>query len=156
MVTLPPMGPDAWETWRAASIRGYAADKVRVEAWPREGAEERATALFARIVPDGFHTPGHEFRSIVTEAGEVVGALWFAAEDEIGRGTAYIWDIVIRPEDRGRGYGRDAMEALEPVARSLGYDTIRLHVFGDNVVARRLYHSVGYDETDVTMRKRIG
>ncbi len=156
MVTLSPMEPDAWEAWRAASIRGYAADKVRVAAWPFEGAEERATAMFGRIVPDGLHTRGHEFRSIVSQAGEIVGALWFAAEDEVGLGTAYIWDITIDPDHRGRGYGRDAMEALEPLARSLGYDTIRLHVFGDNAVARHLYLSVGYHETEVTMTKRIG
>jgi len=49
-----------------------------------------------------------------------------------------------------------AMEALEPLARSLGYDAIRLHVFGDNAVARGLYQAVGYTETDVTMVKLIG
>jgi ribosomal protein S18 acetylase RimI-like enzyme len=156
MVTLPPMEPDAWEAWRVGSIRGYAAEKVRVAAWPSEGAEERATALFARLLSDGLHTPGHEFRSIVTEAGEIVGALWFAAEAEVGRGGAYIWDIVVDPDHRGRGYGREAMEALEPLARSLGYDTFRLHVFADNAIARHLYQSVGYDETDVAMMKRIG
>ena len=47
------------------------------------------------------------------------------------------------------------MEALEPLARSLGYDAIQLHVFGDNTVARGLYRAVGYGETDVTMVKRI-
>ncbi len=156
MVTLPPMEPDAWEAWRVASIRGYAADMVRAAAWPQEGAEGRATELFARIVPDGLLTPGHEFRSVVTEAGETVGAIWFAAEDEVGRGAAFVWDIVIDRAHRGRGYGRATMEALEPLARSLGYTTIRLHVFGDNAVARHLYAAVGYAETNVTMAKRIG
>jgi hypothetical protein len=33
------------------------------------------------------------------------------------------------------------MEALEPLAGSLGYDRIRLHVFGHNAVARNLYPS---------------
>jgi ribosomal protein S18 acetylase RimI-like enzyme len=150
------MEPDAWEAWRAASITSYAAEMARVGAWPPESAQERAIALFARLVPEGRDTPGHEFRSVVTDAGEAVGAIWFAAEDEVGRGTAFIWDIVIDPAHRGRGYGRAAMEALEPLARSLGYDTIRLHVFGDNAVARGLYLAVGYAETDVTMVKRIG
>ncbi len=156
MVTLPPMDPDAWESWRIASIRRYAADMVRISAWSSEDADERATALFARLVPDGHHTPGHEFRSIRTREGEIVGALWFAAEGEVGRGAAYLWDLVIDPVHRGSGYGRAAMDALEGLARSLGYDTIRLHVFGDNAVARGLYRSVGYEETDVTMAKRIG
>ena len=156
MVTLVPMPPDVWETWRAAAIRAYAGDMVRVAAWPPEDAEERATALFERVVANGIGTPGHEFRSIVSEADEVVGTLWFAAENEVGHGAAFIWDIVIDPLHRGRGYGRAAMDALEPLARSLGYDTIRLHVFGDNAVARHLYRAVGYAETDVTMMKRIG
>ncbi len=156
MVTLPSMKPDAWQARRISSIADYAANMVRVGTWSPESAEEQAVALFARLVPDGRETAGHEFRSVVTSAGETVGALWFAADDQVGRGTAFIWDIAIDPAHRGLGYGRAAMEALEPVARSLGYDTIRLHVFGDNVVARRLYQAVGYAETDVTMVKRIG
>jgi ribosomal protein S18 acetylase RimI-like enzyme len=155
MVTLPPMEPDVWESWRVDSIANYAADMVRVGAWNPESAQEQAIALFARLVPDGRETPGHEFRSIVNETGVTVGALWFAAEDEIGLGTAFLWDIVIDPAHRGRGYGRAAMEALEVLGRSLGYDSIRLHVFGDNSMARALYQAVGYAETDVTMLKRI-
>lgn len=156
MVTLDPMEPDAWEAWRATSIADYAADMARVGAWPRDTATDQAEALFVRVLPDGRATAGHEFRAVVTGAGEAVGALWFAAEDDIGRGSAFIWDIAIDPAHRGHGYGRAAMEALEPLARSLGYDAIRLHVFGDNTVARNLYQSVGYAETDVTMLKRIG
>ena len=156
MVTLPPMEPNVWEAWRGASIAAYAADMVRIGSWLPESAEERAAALFAGLVPDGRDTVGHEFRSIVNETGETVGALWFAAEVEVGHATAFIWDIAIEPAHRGRGYGRAAMEALEPLARSLGYDTIRLHVFGDNTVARGLYRAVGYTETDVSMVKRFG
>lgn len=156
MVSLPPMEPDTWDAWRVASTRGHAADMVRVGVWAPEGAEDRAAAQFARLVPDGRDTLGHEFRSIVAEAGQVVGALWFAAEREVGEGTAFIWDIVIDEAERGHGYGRAAMEALESLARSLGYEMIRLQVFRDNAVARHLYQVVGYTETDITMVKRIG
>jgi len=62
----------------------------------------------------------------------------------------------VQPEFRGHGYGRAALLLLEPLARELGYDAIRLHVFGDNEVARRLYRSTGYTETDVSMLKRLG
>jgi ribosomal protein S18 acetylase RimI-like enzyme len=155
MVNLLPMEPKAWEAWRVASIRDYAAEKVRAGTWPAESADERAVAEFAGLLPDGQDTAGHEFRSIVTEAGETAGVLWFAPQDEIGRGKAFIYDIVIDPTQRGRGYGRAAMEALEPLARSLGYDAIRLHVFGHNTVARHLYEAVGYVETDLMLMKRI-
>lgn len=149
------MEPDAWEAWRIVSVASYAADMVRLGRWQPASAEQQAADLFARLVPDGRSTPGHEFRSIVNAAGETVGALWFAAEDEIGRGTAFIWDIAIDPAFRGRRYGRAAMEALEPLARSLGYDAIRLHVFADNAIARNLYGSIGYTETDITMVKPL-
>ncbi len=128
---------------------------VRVGAWPAEGAEARAASLFAHLVPDGQRTAGHEFRSVVNESGEVVGAIWFAPDTETGQAAAYLWDIVIEPEHQGRGYGRAALEALEALVRALGYDAIRLHVFGDNDVARRLYRAVGYAETDVSMIKRL-
>ena len=156
VVTLERMSPDDWKAWRVASVRAYAAEMVRVGSWPPEGAEDRADALFGRLVPDGQVTTGHEFRSIVNEDGDAVGALWLAADgDAVGDG-AFLWDIAIDPEQRGRGYGRAAMEALETLARSLGYDTIRLNVFADNTVARALYDSVGYTETSLAMRKNIG
>jgi GNAT superfamily N-acetyltransferase len=150
------MEPESWDAWREASTRRHAADMVRVQEWPLEGAFERAAALFSRIVPDGRDTPGHEFRWIVAESGAVVGALWFAPEREVGQGAAFIWDIFIDDNERGRGYGQAAMEALEPLARSLGYDTIRLQVLSDNAPARHLYQAVGYAETYIAMNKRIG
>jgi ribosomal protein S18 acetylase RimI-like enzyme len=155
MVTLTPMPREVWDAWRTASIRRYAGDMVRVGAWFAEDAEDRATSLFAHLVPDGQSTAGHEFRSIVNEAGETVGAIWLAPDAEAGQGAAFLWDIVIDPEHRGQGYGRAGLEALEPLVRALGYDAIRLHVFGDNDVARHLYSAVGYRETDVSIIKRL-
>jgi len=145
MVTLERMSADAWERWMSSAIRGYAADKVRVGTWLREDAEAKSAAEFAVLLPDGQATPGHEFRSIIDETGASVGGLWFAPLRESGRDEAF----------RGRGYGRAALVALEPIVLELGYDTIGLHVFGDNDVARNLYRTSGYLESDVMMRKRL-
>lgn len=145
----------AWEGWRTASIESYVADKVRVGAWPTEGAEARAARDLARILPRGQATPGHDFRVVVDEAGATVGVLWFGPDEEVGRGAAFIYDIAIAADFRGRGYGRAALLGLEPIVRQLGYDSIRLHVFGDNEVARNLYRTSGYAETDVSMLKRL-
>ena len=150
-----PMSPDTWLQWRAGSIRSYSADKVRVGAWPAEGAQARATAEFKMILPDGQATPGHEFCSVVNEAGVTVGALWFASDRATGSRTIFIWDIVIDEVFRGHGYGRATLAALESIARERGFAEIDLHVFGDNEVARSLYRSSGFVETDVSMVKRI-
>ncbi len=156
MVTLEPMSAEAWNAWHGDAVREFGLEKVRAGTWTADEAQARADAEFARLLPDGLATPGHELRSIVTESGEVVGSLWFAPLREIGSGECFIYDIVVNEDARGRGYGRAAMAALEPLARSLGYDRIGLHVFGANQVARELYRTSGYVETDVMMRKALG
>ena len=156
MVTLVPMTAEAWDRWLVASIRGYAEEKVKVGAWTADESQARSEREFAELLPAGRTTPGHHFRSIVDESGASVGILWFGPIREIGTGTCFIWDFEVAPEARGKGYGRAALEALEPIARELGYDAIGLHVFGDNEVARNLYRSSGYVETDVQMRKPLG
>ncbi len=62
---------------------------------------------------------------------------------------------MIDEEFRGRGYGRQAMLLAEELARTNGASTMRLNVFGHNNVARRLYWSLGYQETSVHMRKAL-
>ena len=155
MVTLEPMSPAAWDAWHDSSVHEYAVEKVRAGTWTADEAQVRSEAEFAKLLPFGLATPGHELRSIVTEAGEVVGTLWFAPLRDIGSGECFIYDIVVHETARGHGYGRAAMVALEPLAKSLGYDRIGLHVFGNNDVARKLYRTSGYVETDVMMRKLL-
>lgn len=149
------MRPDAYERWVQRAIVGYAGDKVRVGAWPADGAEARSAREFASLLPQGLATPGHFLREVIAPDGEAVGVLWFGPLTDDVPGVAFIWDIEIDEAARGRGYGRAAMLALEPLARSLGFSSIALHVFGDNEIARNLYRSVGYVESDVSMRKAI-
>jgi ribosomal protein S18 acetylase RimI-like enzyme len=156
MVTLEPMSADDWASWQAAAIVAYASDNVRIGAWPADGAESRAAGDLARILPDGQATPGHDFRSILNAEGQAVGVLWFAPNQPPNRRAIFVWDILVAAEFRGRGYGRAALAALELVAGQLGYEAIELHVFGDNDVARNLYRSAGYVETNVSMVKRLG
>jgi ribosomal protein S18 acetylase RimI-like enzyme len=156
MVTLEPMTQETWEAYRIGAIRDYAESKVRTGAWPAEGAVERSEGEFSELLPDGVATPGHDVRSIVDETGAIVGTLWFGPIDIGGRRTCFIYDFEVSAGMRGRGFGRQALDALEPLAREQGYDAISLHVFGDNEVARNLYRSSGYVETDVQMRKSLG
>ena len=47
------------------------------------------------------------------------------------------------------------MVGAEDYSRDHGAGTIKLHVFGDNTVARGLYTSLGYAETNVNMAKPL-
>ncbi|MEO8462896.1 MAG: GNAT family N-acetyltransferase, partial [Chloroflexota bacterium] len=96
------MSAEDFAEWRAASVRAYAADKVRVGAWPPEEAEARSEREFAQLLPDGQATPDHEVRAIVDETGTQVGVLWFGPTRGGAPGEVFIWDIEIDPAFRGR------------------------------------------------------
>jgi RimJ/RimL family protein N-acetyltransferase len=155
-ITLVPMSQVEWEAWRARSIRDYADAKVSAGAWRPVEAFDLATRELEELLPDGPMTTGHELRSVVTHEGVVVGGVWLGAKGPHDPQGCFVWDIQIHPEMRRRGYGRDAMQALERFAYDLGYRRLELHIFGDNTVARALYLSLGFIETDVSMRKQLG
>jgi ribosomal protein S18 acetylase RimI-like enzyme len=84
------------------------------------------------------------------EHGErAVGTLWFA---EV-RGRAYLYEIWVDPDERGRGFGRAAMAALEAEARRRGLRGVEFNVWAGNAVARSLYRSLGYEEQAVFMTR---
>ena len=60
-------------------------------------------------------------------------------EDEVG-----IYGFVVRPEQRGRGYGRQILEEAIRIIRAEGGKEITLEVETDNVNAIGLYRSCGF------------
>ena len=54
---------------------------------------------------------------------------------------------------RGKGYGRQTMQAAEQYVTSHGGKRLGLNVFGPNTVARRLYESMDYQVLAVGMYK---
>jgi ribosomal protein S18 acetylase RimI-like enzyme len=114
-----------------------------------------ASADLAELLPEGAATPGNEVRSVMSADGQVVGSVWLGPKGPGDTYTCVVWDIHIEPAVRGRGFGRAAMLEAEALAGRMGYARIELHVFGDNTVARQLYRSLGYIETDIQMRREL-
>jgi ribosomal protein S18 acetylase RimI-like enzyme len=155
MFRLEPMDEATFVAWRAATKREYAAEKVKAGNYPEAGAEDLAEAEFAKLLPKGRETPGHEIRSMVNDAGEKVGYAWFTIENrDVGR-VVFIYDLAVDPAHRRHGYARLALAEIDAYARAHGCIGVMLHVFGDNDPARRLYGSAGYLETNVIMLKRV-
>jgi ribosomal protein S18 acetylase RimI-like enzyme len=94
---------------------------------------------------------------VVESDGHQVGIVWVGPhpnrpEDE---GTAWLYDIEIASDQRGRGYGRAALAMIEDHLSAAGVTEIGLNVFGNNETARRLYGSAGWRELAVTMTKLL-
>jgi RimJ/RimL family protein N-acetyltransferase len=151
-VRLVGMAPDAYARFLDRLVREYAADKVAAGNWPEDGSLARSEAEMAELLPDGLATADHQLWTIQDDAGRDAGDLW-AARHATRPDTLYIYDIEVRPAERGRGIGAAALGALDAWARAAGYRRIGLQVFGSNGVARRLYARTGFVETNVLMEK---
>ncbi len=156
MITLRKMTQEEYDAWRPVAEAGYAADHVRTGNWSEAEAPGQARKAFDQLLPNGVHTENHNVCSIVDEAtGEAVGHLWYFAAPAAGVPSLFVASIGIDEARRRKGYATAALEALEREAAALGAHSVRLHVFGDNTAARRLYAGLGYRETNVQMVKAV-
>jgi ribosomal protein S18 acetylase RimI-like enzyme len=152
-VTFRPMTEPEYAALRAWLDEDYAQDVARAMDIPIEEARVAASKQAADLLKDGLATEGHYLWKIVAEQDAAVGDLWVFVDPR--RRRAFIYFIGIDEAHRGKGYGKAAMLALEPEARSKGADHIDLNVFGDNATAIRLYEGLGYRPTAIGMRKGL-
>jgi GNAT superfamily N-acetyltransferase len=150
VIALRPLRDDEYDRWDAAHRAEYEHGLVEHVGMPREQAKAKVDRDVAKILPDGLATPDTRIWA-VEDDGRVVGTVFVGLRD----GGAWLYDITIAEGERGKGYGRAAMTALEDEVRALGHTTIGLNVWGGNDVARGLYRSLGWVEESVHMRRRI-
>jgi ribosomal protein S18 acetylase RimI-like enzyme len=136
-VALEPMGTDRAAAFVEALVGSFAADLLANGMATDPAA---ATEAARRQTDEGLAEPGSVVLAGMVD-GQQVGGLWLlVAEDE-----AFVLDVIVAAEHRGRGHGRGLMVAAEDYARDHGCRTVALSVFGVNAVARNLYDSLGYE-----------
>jgi RimJ/RimL family protein N-acetyltransferase len=146
-----------FEAYLPFAVQDYAQEHVRAGNWSAEKAQQMSQESFDGLLPDGPATSNQFLFTIEDEKlGEKVGMLWFAAEEREAGPRAFLYDIRIEKAYRRRGYGMEALQALEARVRELGLARITLHVFGHNHPARAMYEKLGYDVVDVRMCKTLG
>lgn len=152
---LEPMTEEEFQSWQVRSRAAYAADKMRANGFTREEAERIAEEDFRRYLPEGLRSPDSHLYSFKNAGGAVLGFIWYGVRGAANNRRAFILDVIIEEEHRGRGLGRKMMELLEEKIREQGLGRVGLHVFGYNEPAIRLYRSLGYATTDLVMEKEL-
>jgi ribosomal protein S18 acetylase RimI-like enzyme len=137
-----------------------ALDTFHVEALPElfRAAED---PIAARDVP-GLMAESHAVL-LVAESGDRLAGFIRARIVEVGqadpiylpRRYAYIDDMAVGPDFRGRGIGRALLDAIVDWAREHGIDAMELTVFEFNAGARKLYERAGYATMYRRMRKEL-
>ncbi|MET3986215.1 GNAT family N-acetyltransferase [Streptomyces sp. PvR034] len=144
-----PITAEEYGPWLADATVRYAGDWEARGLSP-EAAHAKSVADHASQLPQGPDSPGVDIL-VLEAAGERAGHIW------VGRlgGTAYVFDVEVAAEHRGRGHGRSLMLLAEGAARAAGLTSLGLHVFAGNTPAERLYESLGYRYTAVNFAKDL-
>jgi len=151
MVKLDPLQQEDFERFLDREIREYAADHIRNGNWSPEGALERSKKEFEHYLPDGIHSKDQYLYSIIDDNGSKIGVLWVQVRDQ----KAFIFDFVIDEAFRGKGYGKQALAAMDEKLLSMNVASVELHVFGDNITAQELYKKAGFQITGIHMNKKL-
>jgi ribosomal protein S18 acetylase RimI-like enzyme len=152
MVKLVPMQQEDFEPYLERGIREYADDHVRNGNWSAEEALERSRKEFEQLLPEGVNSKDQFLYSIVAETdGNKIGLLWVQVKDQ----KAFVYDFTIDETFRGKGYGKQALLALDEKLKSMHVESVGLHVFGDNITAQELYKKMGYQITGIHMKKTL-
>ena len=67
----------------------------------------------------------------------------------VGAGEAHVVNLCIKPELRQQGLGGRMLTHVMSQARRLGVETMLLEVRPTNLIAIRLYMSMGFDEIGI-------
>ncbi|MET0382921.1 MAG: GNAT family N-acetyltransferase [Burkholderiaceae bacterium] len=155
-IRFVPFDAADYLAWLALAIPSYALSHVEIGQWTPAQALQQSTQAHASLLPEGHATPGHTFvrLHIPGEEGDV-GHLWWAETEEGGRAGAYVYGLEVEERARRRGVARAAFAELERIARARDLFFVSLHVFGRNRAARRLYEGLGFEPTNITMRKDL-
>ncbi len=156
MVKLIPLSNSEFAGYWKSDIQRYADENIKAGYWAREGAIQRSKSEHKRILPDGLATPGHFLFSIVNpEKGKKVGIVWFFLQKRQKPPACFIYDLFIFEEHRRKGFGTEALKAVEENVSKKNIKSINLHVFNHNRAAKYLYEKAGFKASGISMMKKV-
>ena len=156
MIQFRTMTESEYQLYLANLYTGYADEQVKAGSWPANNAIELAKAEVKEMLPDGLASKNNFLYSLIApDESSPVGVLWILIRERNKQKEAFIADIVIYDAYRHRGYGAQALKALDEVVRGMGIHRLRLQVFGHNLAARDLYEKSGYEMVNIYMEKRV-
>ena len=149
MVTLRPMSKLRHDHWAANIWPVYRAELLQA-GYSEDYAHEQSQPDPENSVEYGMMQPGN-FALEVVNNDVAIGNVWL-----VQKGSEWwVYDIEIDEGHRGKGLGREAMNAIERFVKEHDGSKIMLSVFGFNKTAQNLYLSEGFEVTRIQMHKNL-
>jgi GNAT superfamily N-acetyltransferase len=110
-----------------------------------EKAPEEAKATRDQIIESFFSENPKVFCDLVEVDGEIAGlAIWFLNYSTWqGKHGIYLEDLFVRPQYRGRGFGKALLKHLAAICEERGYGRFQWWVLDWNEPAIEFYKSLG-------------
>ena len=157
MISLRPMLGSEYPAFLDYFIPDYAADISANYGLSSLDALAHVKQEIANDLPHGVNTSGEVMLCVINHASDaesVVGYLWY--RPDLATRSAFIKDFHIFAPQQGKGFGKQALNALEAeLVRAAGFDRIKLRVAQDNKRAMHLYDVTGFRVTGINMSKTI-
>lgn len=144
--------------WLIAQLQDFEAEFVPGMLPGKEMAENY---LEKAILKDSLEKEGKIF--VAEDEGKLVGFVWVYIEKEPRDlmykepiyTFLYIGDFIVDENFRGKGIGRALLEKAQGYAREKGITQIKLHTSAKNSLAREVYRSMGFEEDEVILVKKV-
>jgi len=156
MIELRKMNAQEFSDYMKSAVDKYAEEKQKGEGVSPEEARKVAEQSYEKLLPQGLTTQDQFLFSVIEKTTqEPIGILWLAKKLNGEKPYAFIYDIELNEENRGKGLGKILIGLAENEVRKLGCDSTGLHVFGHNTAAIALYEKSGFYTTNRMMRKDL-
>jgi len=155
MITLRRVTQLEYDSYYKEAVERYTEELVQAHDLTLDEARKAASKSFMRLLPDQTPDEHDQHILVLVEGAQKVGILWFGIDKDRQPPEVYIWDLFIDTPYRGRGYGKQALLALEDHARERRISRISLNVFEHNKIAGHLYEGTGYGRVASLLAKKI-
>ncbi|WP_027037131.1 GNAT family N-acetyltransferase [Mesorhizobium ciceri] len=156
MISFRPMCDSEYPAYLDYFITDYATEISANYGLSGPQALAQAKQEIADDLPHGINTPGEVLLCILKqtpEAESVVGYFWYRPDPE--NRSVFIKDFYILAAHQSKGFGKQALYALETELAQTGFEQIKLRVAEDNKRAKHVYEVTGFRVTGVNMSKAI-
>lgn len=150
---LIPHTEEEREQFLELSNQDYIASLMKAFDFDRTKAEADAKLSFDRAFTPKEGIENVFLSIVMEEQNTVIGGLWLSLNHV--KAKAYLYQIILYKEYRGKGNGKKAMSLLDTYCKKKGMKAIGLNVFGFNTIARGLYGDIGYEVVQSMMRKEL-